>query len=162
VQKPVPGIIECALPVNAGPQHWVINAAVHWVNTWVKWGIAPPIAPQLRATTAPGVSPVVFESDAHGNTLGGIRTPLVDAPVAKLTGFGNGPAPGGPPTSVFCSIFGQTVPFTDAQLDALYPSHGAFLARYFWTTLRAVGSGYVLLPDAINLMRAAAQTDIGQ
>ena len=92
-QTPMPGLIECALPINAGPMHWVFNAAVHWINRWVKYGTPPPIAPRLEATTAPGVDPVVFAVDAHGNALGGIRTPFVDVPIAKLAGTGNGARP---------------------------------------------------------------------
>jgi hypothetical protein len=161
IQTPVPGFIECALPVNAGPQHWVINAAVHWLNRWVKNGTPPPIAPRLQATTAPGVSPAAFAADVHGNTLGGIRTPFVDVPVAKLAGFGNGPAPGGPPTSVFCGSFGVTIPFTEAQIAALYPSHNIFVWKYALSSLKAVASGYVTLLDALSLIKAAAGTDIG-
>ena len=86
--NPQPGLLECALPINTGPMHWVFNAAVHWINRWAKYGTPPPIAPRLQATSAPGIVPVVFAIDSHGNTLGGIRTPLVDAPIAKLTGTG--------------------------------------------------------------------------
>jgi hypothetical protein len=161
IQQPIPGIIECALPINAGPQHWVINAALHWINLWVRYGTAPRIAPRLHATTLPGVSPVVFASDVHGNTVGGIRTPFVDVPIAKLTGIGNGAGPNAPDTSRFCSIFGQTIPFTDAQLASLYRSHGGFVLRYFWASLKSVFAGHLLLPDAVNLLRAARQTDIG-
>ena len=27
VSAPIPGIIECDVPINSGPQHWVMNAA---------------------------------------------------------------------------------------------------------------------------------------
>ena len=117
-------------------------------------------AAPARPPRRPGVFPVVFAVDAHGNTLGGIRTPYVDVPIATLTGFGNGAAPGAPPTSVFCGSFGQTVPFTDAQLDALYPNHVTFVAKYVVATVRAVFSGY-LMPDNALFVRAAAQSDIG-
>jgi hypothetical protein len=162
IQQPIPGLIECALPINAGPQHWVINAALHRLNLWVKYGTPPPIAPRLRATTAPGVSPVVFAADAYGNTRGGIRTPFVDVPLAKLTGIGNGAAPGAPEISRFCSIFGQTVPFTAAQIARLYPRHSVFVLKYLFASLKAVWSGYLLAPDALHLLRAAADSDIGQ
>jgi hypothetical protein len=49
-----------------------------------------------------------------GNTLGGIRTPAVDALVAALTGKTTG-------GSGFCLLFGSTVPLTEDQLVALYP-----------------------------------------
>jgi hypothetical protein len=159
--SPVPGFIECALPVNAGPQHWVINAAVRRLDKWVRYGKAPRFAPRLRATTAPGVDPVVFGTDDHGNVLGGIRTPFVDAPVAKLTGSGNSTRPGGPATSTFCRIFGQTIPFTDGQLAALYPSQGAFVWTFALASLRAYEAGHLTEPDVLNLVRAAVQSNFG-
>ncbi len=158
IQNPVPGLIECALPINAGPQHWVINAAVRWINRWVKHGTPPPIAPRLQATTQPGVSPVVFAADSHGNTLGGIRTPFVDVPVARLTGGGNGARPPAfpgevvPPISFFCGIFGQTVPFDDAKLASLYPSHSVFVLKYLLASVDAV---QLALPDAPGCPRPA-------
>jgi hypothetical protein len=157
---PVPGFIECALPVNAGPQHWVINAALRKLERWVKYGKAPRIAPRLRATTEPGADPVAFETDEHGNVRGGIRTPFLDVPVAKLTGTGNAAAEGAPPTSAFCRIFGQTVPFTDAQLAALYPSHAHFVWEFAVASLRAYERGHLTKPDVLNLVRAAIQSDI--
>jgi len=157
--EPEPGLIECALPINTGPMHWVFNAAVHWIDRWVKYGTPPPIAPRLEATSPPG-APVVFAVDEHGNTLGGIRTPLVDAPIARLAGSGNTGAPGGPPTSMFCFLFGQTVPFDDAELAALYPSHASFVSRYYLAGVSAVNSQFLLQPDADALLRAAVQSDI--
>ena len=154
--NPAPGLIECARPINAGPMHWVFNAAVHWINRWAEWGTPPPIAPRLEAASAPGVSPVEFALDAYGNALGGIRTPFVDVPIAKLTGTGNSGAPGGPPTSAFCFLFGQTVPFTAPELEALYPDPESFALAYLFATLDAVDSLFLLLPDGVALVRAAA------
>jgi hypothetical protein len=167
-KNPQPGLIECALPINTGPMHWVFNAAVHWIHRWARFGTPPPIAPRLQATSAPGVVPVVFAEDEHGNTLGGIRTPYVDVPIAKLKGTGNTARPPAfpgdvvPPASQFCGIFGQTVPFTDAELAALYRSHGRFVARYAAAGARAVGSRFLLRPDAVALRRAAELSDIGK
>jgi hypothetical protein len=157
-----PGVIECALPINTGPMHWVFDAAVSWIDRWARFGTPPPIAPRLQATSAPGVSPVVFATDSHGNVRGGIRTPHVDVPIAKLTGTGNTGAPGAPPTSQFCSIFGETVPFTAGDLAALYPNHGRFVASYATASWKAVRSQFLLLPDAIHLVDAAARSDIGK
>lgn len=160
--SPQPGLIECALPINTGPMHWVYNAAVHWINRWVRFGTPPPIAPRLEATSAPGVSPVVFAVDEHDNVLGGIRTPYVDVPIAKLRGSGNTGAPGAPPTSAFCFLFGQTVPFTDAELEALYPNHQIFALQYLLSTLQAVHSQYLMIADFLPLFRAAALSDIAR
>jgi hypothetical protein len=42
-------------------------------------------APRLETTSTP---PIQFVVDADGIVKGGIRTPAVDAPVAKLSGLG--------------------------------------------------------------------------
>ncbi len=82
--KPVPGIIECTIPVNAGPQHFVANAAVHALNAWIVDGTEPPKAERLAVAG----DPAAFVRDNLGNVKGGIRTPYVDAPIAVLEGEG--------------------------------------------------------------------------
>ena len=67
----------CNLPINTGGTHWVLDAAVYWLNRWVVNGTPPPRAPYLQTTQA---SPVVFKLDANGNVQGGVRSPQVDAP----------------------------------------------------------------------------------
>ena len=158
---PQPGLIECAQPINTGPMHWVFNAAVYWIEQWLKKGTPPPVAPRFAATSAPG-DPVVFSVDEHGNALGGIRTPYVDVPIAKLVGTGNTGAPGGPPTSTFCSLFGETVPFTSAGLAALYPKHATYVKEFGRAAQNAVRSKFLLSKDAGLLKKAAKGSDIGQ
>ncbi|MGF7235773.1 MAG: alpha/beta hydrolase domain-containing protein [Frankia sp.] len=154
--NPPPGFA-CALPINTGGTHWVLDAAFHWLNQWVVKGIAPPIAQPLRTT---GVSPVVFARDANGNVLGGVRSPQVDAPIAALGGVGNSGT--GSPLGVSCPLFGTTVPFSASQLASLYDSHGKFVARWDLAALHNVGRGFLLLPDAVELMHSAAASPIGK
>jgi len=156
-KAPTPGIMECANGINAGPAHWVINAAMHWINLWVKDGISPPIAPRIETLTQPGL-PVVFNLDEHGNVLGGIRTPFLDAPVATLSGGGNGAAENAPLFSAFCGLFGQTIPFTDEKLLSLYPSHDVFVEKFRAATDAAVSAGFLLPEDALKLNDAAEST----
>jgi len=158
--EPVPEIILCAEGINAGPMHWVYNAALNWMNRWVKDGTPPPIAPRLETQSLPGFR-VVFKTDEHGNTLGGIRTPFVDVPLATLTGADNKAAEGAPLFSTFCSIFGKTVPFSPEKLAELYPSHDDFVGKYESATFETVQSGFLLLEDAINLIDAAEESNIG-
>ena len=158
---PIPGVIQCAKGINAGPMHWVLNAALHQLDRWVTRDTPPAIAPRFEATSAPG-TPVVFATDEHGNTLGGIRTPLVDVPIATLTGTGNTAAPGAPPQSFFCILFGQTIPFDNAKLATLYPNQASFVFSYLFSSLKAVQSQYLLWPDALLLLRAAEQSGVGK
>jgi hypothetical protein len=152
----VPGTIECSLPINTGPAHWVLNVAVYSLNRWVTKGIAPPIAPRLQTTTT---APVAFTLDANGNTMGGIRSPQVDVPIAALGGTTNS---GTPPLGQFCRLFGTTVPLTAPQLAALYKSHDDFVAKWKQAIERAVKAGFLLQPDAKELQSAADNAKIPQ
>ena len=76
--QPIP-MFTCGAPINTGLAHYVLDAAFYRLNRWVTKGIVPPAAPRLQ-TAATGA----FATDTNGNVLGGIRTPAVDAPVAKL------------------------------------------------------------------------------
>jgi len=153
------GIMQCANGINAGPMHWVFNAALHSINHWVKDDVAPAIAPRLETEAAPLIT--IFKSDEHGNTRGGIRTPFVDVPLATLDGFGNGPAEGAPFISAFCGIFGQTIPFTAEKLATLYPTDADFADKFRASALQAVQAGFLLQEDASKLIDAADNYDVG-
>jgi hypothetical protein len=150
--KPPGPNFTCDSPINSWAAHYVLDAAVYHLNRWVTKGIAPPIAPRFQLTTT---NPVVFATDAHGNALGGIRTPAVDAPVATLTGT----PPGG---TSFCFLFGTTTAFTPAQIAALYPSHRKFVAAWTRATNSARAAGFLVAPDARELISAAVHSDIGK
>jgi hypothetical protein len=142
---PIPGIIECASPVNSGPQHVTLKAALAALERWVRRGKPPRSAPRLEITG----TPPTIQRDEYGNAVGGIRTPWVDAPIATLSGEGQTGAS-------FCFIFGTTVPFDAATLAALYPSHRAYVKAYRKATKRALAGGFVRKADA-KLMKAQAE-----
>ncbi len=142
----------CASPINTGPAHYVLDAALSRLDRWVTKGIVPPVAPRLETT---GVGPVVFATDANGNVLGGIRTPAVDAPIATLSGQATG-------GSSFCFLFGSTTPFTPDQIAALYPDHAAFVAAWTRATKSARAAGFLVAADAKELERAAIRSDIAR
>ena len=142
---PIPGIIVCDSPINSGPQHFVLKAAIAALDRWVRGGDAPPTAPRLELTG----TPPAFVLDDLGNVRGGIRTPYVDVPTATLSGLGQ-------TGSGFCRIFGTTVPFDAATLASLYPTHDAYAAAVNDATDRTVAAGFILEPDAQLIKDAAA------
>jgi hypothetical protein len=141
----------CTTAPNSGPQHWVLDTAVHDLNLWVRTGTAPPHGPRLELTAG---AHAVIRRDGRGNALGGIRTPELDVPMATLSG--NGP----PGSSVTCGLFGSTVPFSRATLLSLYPTHAAYVARFDRATARAVRAGFLLPVDATALEAAAARSTV--
>jgi len=141
--RPIPGIIECDLPVNSNPaHHFVYKAAVRAANEWVECGVAPPPAARLDVSGAPPA----FERDAVGNVTGGIRTPYVDAPIAELSGDGN---------VGLCFLFGTTRLFDAAELSALYADTADYRAQVQASLDAAVEAGFILEDDA-PLIEAAA------
>ncbi len=141
----------CTLPVNTGGAHWVLDAAVYWLNQWVVNRVNPPRGQLLQTTSA---SPVVFAKDANGNTLGGVRSPQVDAPIAALGGVGN--------TPVLCGLFGTTVPFSADKLAGLYKNHGQFVAQWSRSVADGVIHGFLRPADAAELENAAIRSQIGK
>jgi hypothetical protein len=146
------GNFTCGSPINTGPAHFVLDAALHHLDRWVADGTLPPKAPRLQTTSD---APFTLAADEHGTTLGGIRTPAVDAPIATLTGR----TPGG---AAFCFLFGTTTAFTGEQVTTLYPTHRAFVADWTRATNAARRAGFLMDADAKQLVRAAKQSDVAR
>ncbi len=150
VAEPLPGVLPaCNFGVNAGPHVWVLQAAVRHLDRWVASGVLPPTAPGI-------VDPIVL--DANGNVTGGVRTPHVDVPVAALRGTGNA-APG--PFN-FCGLFGTTTALSEAQLDALYPNHDAYVFGWSAALTNAINGGFILREDAPTLLKPVVLSNIGR
>ncbi len=167
-KDPIPGIVDCDAPINAGSHTYELRAALFAVNRWLATGHPPPQSPRLE------VDPTdhhVFRTDANGNALGGIRSPEVAAPVAKLSGVGQPgsssvPANAGADTSTvsgqaLCGIFGTTVPLSSSKLGSLYPTHASFVQKWDKATTSEVEQGYLLPADADALDKIAAQSTVG-
>lgn len=148
--SPVPGIISCDKPINSGPQHFVVSKAIAALREWIVNGAAPAEAPRLEVD-AIGTS---YSYDDLGNVLGGIRTPYVDVPIARLSGEGQG-------GEGFCFLFGTTALFDDVTLAALYPSHAAYVNAVNSSVDSAIANGFLLPEDGALIKTAAQNSDIG-
>lgn len=132
------------------PFHYVFNAAYDHMVRWIKDGTLPPSAPPIEFTAA---SPPTIARDEAGNSLGGIRLAEHAVATAQNTGQNSGPA--------FCRLNGSFIPFEKARLDALYPSHAAYVTRVRDLTDRNVKAGYILKHDADLTIAAAEAAGIG-
>ena len=135
-------------PINAAPQHhYVLQAALDALVKWVSTGQAPASTPRLAAND--GFRPSLM-TDALGNALGGIRSPWVDVPTARLSGLGQ--PPGG-----FAMLFGSTAPFAPSTLARLYPGGWQDYSGKFSTALSdAISSGHILAADQAEILALAA------
>jgi hypothetical protein len=139
----------CGKPWNAGPSHWILQAAYHGLDQWVRNGTLPASGPLLQTDST---SPTVLSRDQFGIAKGGVRSPQVDAPIATVDGVNTGPG--------FCLLFGSTTPFTPEQLAQLYPTHADFVNAWNASLSAQFAGGFLLAPDVYELGNAAAAAPI--
>jgi hypothetical protein len=124
--------------INDGPQHWVEDAAMDALQSWIATGEAPASGDPFTFSDAGAV----IAKDMAGNALGGVRTAAVDVPIAAYSGQ--------PPNAagLTCSFFGQTTPFSSSQVAALYASHTDYVNKVTAATASAQQAGFILAADA--------------
>jgi hypothetical protein len=132
--------VDCGAPINNGPAHLVVKAALRALDTWVMTGQAPVSAPRFTMNSD------AISRDADGIALGGIRTPLVDVPVDVVSGV-----PGPDSKSLVCVLLGSTKPLPASRLTALYPNRAAYQQRYDASAQTAIDAGFVLADDRAAL-----------
>lgn len=144
--RPVP-----PLGCNEGPRSRLsmslaTDAIVRNLDRWVRRGIAPPRADPIKVENG---QPVL---DEHGNVIGGVRSPYVDVPTATWFGSATGES--------FCFIAGWERPFSDAKLQALYPTHRNYVRKVVRDVYRLVSARFITPSDGLRLIREAARADI--
>ena len=146
-----PGL--CALPEGSQLRFYhVVSAAHDHLVTWVRDARPPPTAPRIE-TVSP-TPPTVIARDSLGLAKGGIRIADIAVPTALNTGSNSGPA--------FCILFGTSVPFDDATLDALYANRGDYIQRITQVVNGNLADGYITQQAAQTTRVDAAQSGVGQ
>ncbi len=133
------------------------SAALVALDDWLRTGAAP--APMPRAERDEN-GELVW--DEHGNLKGGVRTPILDVPIAT---YYAGVTP--PPTNDPCGVAGSRVAlsgftrvFDAAKLASLYSSRDDFLTKFNESIDSAVANGFILEADADRLrVRAEEAAD---
>jgi len=140
--------LKLAKPINAAPQHhYVVEAALAALDSWVAGG--PPPANTLKIAVAQA-SPASLIVDANGNASGGIRTPWMDVPIARLSGTSQTDEGIG-------RLVGSTEAFDAATLAALYPGGKAdYLAKFTKALDAAIARGNILAADRAEILALAA------
>jgi hypothetical protein len=177
------GPLSCSKNINAGVLNPVVVGSLTGLEQWVTTGKAPERAPRIDATisstspsgsTTPGPTTsgpttsttapaptITINRDEYGFARGGLRTPLVEAPLALNTGDVN-TAPGAGSSSRFCASFGTSEALDAATLAALYPKGNADYVRKFEKSAqKAVANGFWIQPDATRFINAAKQMNVG-
>ena len=118
------------------------------IDEWVRTGVAPPVNPRTRADRKGGT----LHYDDMSNLVGGIRSPILDVPIAK---YYAGVAPtGGSPCSRLgaAPLVGGNEMMTAAELKAKYGTSAKYAAKFEQSIQRALAKGW-LLPEGAADMR---------
>jgi hypothetical protein len=144
--------MKLAKPINAAPQHhYLVSTAINKLDVWVKTGKAPAQADPMQCNASATAIPDCA-ADAHGNLLGGVRTPWVDVPTARLSGLGNSGGPLG-------FLVGVTEPFDRAKLKKLYPGGRAeYLAKFTASLTSSIRAGFILPTAKQEILSIAAES----
>jgi hypothetical protein len=134
------------------PARHAINVAWRYLDRWVRHGQPAPRAQPLLLR-APVISPFdperAFTVDSVGNALGGVRSPLVDVPVARYVGA---------KTGAFSCIFeGYRYPLDAQRLRQLYGSGGQYLRRVQASARGLQRQGWLTADDARELIDQARE-----
>jgi hypothetical protein len=148
-------ILGCAAPINTGPHHEVVQAALHRLVEWTAGGDPPPVGDRIEVVEG---DEVVIARDEQQIAIGGVRNPLVDVPVAAVIGD---PPQGASIDDLaggggdVCILFGQTIPFDQSTLVALYGTADAYVDAFRASADEAVAAGFLLRTDADQLITEA-------
>jgi hypothetical protein len=151
----VGSLLGCTEPINTGPHHEVLQAAVHRLVEWAAGGEPPPEGERIELVEG---DEIAIARDQHQLAIGGVRNPLVDVPVVAVTGD----PPGGASIEDLvdgdggvCLLFGQTIPFDRATLVELYGTADGYLEAFRASADEAVAAGFLLQSDADQLLEEA-------
>ncbi|HEY7053425.1 MAG TPA: alpha/beta hydrolase domain-containing protein [Mycobacterium sp.] len=136
--------------INFAPQHhYVLQAALSGLHTWVRTARPPASVPGIALTDA---HPPQFVLDANGIAQGGLRTPWVDVPTARTRGDA-------PVEGAMSWLFGSGEPFDAEELRRLYPGGATdYLERFTVALDDAIGAGFIVAADRQEILDIAAAT----
>lgn len=136
--------MEMPFRMNDGPQqHYIAQAAFRWLDRWIGTGDAPPSAPPLEVDGAS------LRLAADGLALDGVRTPWVDVPTTRLSGFNE-------QTEGFLVLMGSSEPYDATKLAQLYPGGlDEYLKRFTSSLDEAISAGFILEADRAEILALA-------
>ena len=122
----------------------------------------------------PGKSYTVLvpKTDYDGNDIAGVRHPNIEVPIATYTGWALRRAPFAEGED--CALTGQYIPFAATKAERLadgdprlsleerYRNHGQYVGQVARAADRLVRQRLLLEEDSVDIITAAAESDVGK
>ncbi|MBN1848093.1 MAG: hypothetical protein JW932_05860 [Deltaproteobacteria bacterium] len=139
--------------------------ALYLRGYWLDYSVQPP--------EILGEYPVLaMDVDEDGNGVAGVRLPDIQVPVGTYTGW-NRTNPGFGGDYRLCTASGSFIPFAPTEAERLangdprlsleerYPSHKAYVKEVARAALKLVHQRLLLWDDAVEIVKKAYESDIG-
>ena len=126
-----------------------VRGASHALRNWLDGRGGPAHQPRLLKEG----NPPRFPRDEHGNAIGGIRWPDLEAPL----GTHAAERLGDDGTSL---LRGRSTPFPPQKIKALYPDRSAWRSMYGSAVQRLVETGVIVPEDAATMLARADSQDL--
>jgi hypothetical protein len=132
----------CAKPLSTFLTQAYFSVTLHHLLRWVDEGIVPPRAPRILLDRDESNDGSTMVLDAHGNPVGGIRSPYVDVPTAKYAPVNTAADPvianpseyvrvnGLQGAQTMCRLSAYQEPFSQAKLRDVYGSKREYLSKF--------------------------------
>ena len=141
--------VDCNGPINSGQQVFVLRAGLRHLVSWAGGGARPPAAPPVEIDDDDNATTRHPVTGTLGNSRGGVRTPVVDAPVEHLTGEPDRDA------QPMCMLLGRTLEVDEQELRERWESRAQYLAAYAEATDRLIAEGFLLADDREEILADA-------
>ncbi|GAA3521392.1 alpha/beta hydrolase domain-containing protein [Dietzia aurantiaca] len=141
--------VDCNGPINSGQQVFVLRAGLRHLVSWAGGGARPPAAPPVEIDDDDNATTRHPVTGTLGNSRGGVRTPVVDAPVEHLTGEPDRDA------QPMCMLLGRTLEVDEQELRERWESQAQYLAAYAEATDRLIKEGFLLADDREEILADA-------
>ena len=132
----------CSKPLSTFLTQAYFSVTLHHLLRWVDEGVTPPRAQRILLDRDESNDGSSMALDAHGNPLGGIRSPYVDVPTAKYAPVNTAAEPvianpseyvrvnGLPGAQTMCRLSAYQEPFSTEKLRELYGSKREYLRKF--------------------------------
>lgn len=135
--------------INDYPKYYAYHLALNNLRMWAEDGVPPVSIPRIRQT-GKGVN----IRDAFGNSIGGIRSPLVDLPVARYTGQYVEVLTDSSPVSG-TKLIGRSDYFSAEMINELYKNRANYRKLVTENVRNLVAFGMILEEDADDMIEFA-------
>lgn len=134
-----------AYDTNVGDWTYIFESVLVQLKHWIEDGTAPAHMDSM------GVKNMLlgYKEDEYGNALGGVRLPELEVPTAQY--FAN---------TLITGLIGYKIPFTEAQLKELYPTHQDYVDKVTAAAKAAEEAGVILPYRAQEYIREAQAAPI--